>query len=382
MLQDAEVKAPRRVWRAVSGRLDAAAAWWKWAVPAFAFAALAAGVFFTWNGKDTRVPENIVAQVVAPAEEDAPVAQVTEPAAPSEETAALPAAEHIKSSGKTFSSPAASITTESDSAPASAEEQVSGSSEAASAVEPVSDNGQPSGIDAQDSSYSEEDAARWAEIENAAPKASGVRISGLYAQGGVGGNDSNLTYGGSGISQMAPGAGSPDAGISESSTSTYGIPFTIGIGTRVHLGDKFSLGTGLEYSLLTRTFTGTYSDSYTGSIYHAVQYAGVPVNAYYDILSTADGLLNLYAWGGGAAEICVSNNYRLMSSPGTAVKDKAGAMQFSVALGMGVEFPLGGNLSLYLDPAVRYYFHGNQPKSLRTDKPFMFNMDAGLRFNF
>ena len=70
-----------------------------------------------------------------------------------------------------------------------------------------------------------------------------------------------------------------------------------------------------------------------------------------------------------------------MSDPGTTVKDAAGALQFSAALGIGVEIPLSGKLSLYLDPAVRYYFHGNQPKSLRTDKPFMFNFDAGLRFN-
>ena len=38
------------------------------------------------------------------------------------------------------------------------------------------------------------------------------------------------------------------------------------------------------------------------------------------------------------------------------------------------------SIGLYLDPSVRYYFHGNQPKSIRTDKPFMFNLDAGLRF--
>ena len=125
-----------------------------------------------------------------------------------------------------------------------------------------------------------------------------------------------------------------------------------------------------------------FEQDITGSIAHAVHYVGLPVNAYYDLLSTKDGLMNMYAWGGGSAEVCVSNSYRLLESAGSSVvRDKAGSMQFSAALGLGFEFRLAGNLALYVDPSVRYYFHGNQPKSVRTDKPLMFTMDAGLRFN-
>ncbi|MBO4743143.1 MAG: outer membrane beta-barrel protein, partial [Bacteroidales bacterium] len=212
--------------------------------------------------------------------------------------------------------------------------------------------------------------------------ASRSKFSNLYAQGGVGGNDSNISYGGNGISRMAPGKGSPSAGITESSTSTYGVPFTIGLGARFNVAPKLSLGTGLEYSLLTRTFTGSYSDSYTGSIAHNVQYVGIPVNVYYDLFSTRDNLLNLYAWGGGSAEVCVANSYKLLGSESApTIKDNAGSMQFSAALGLGFQFKLSDKLGLYVDPAVRYYFHGNQPKSIRTDKPLMFNMEAGLRFN-
>jgi len=390
MLQDAEVKAPRRVWRAVSGRLDAAAAWWKWAVPAFAFAAIAAGLFFTWNGKDsTAVPQDLVAEVVSTSDAVAPVAEAdVVPAAEVMEELAEPVATVRRAAAvavmpavavKPAVESAAQAATGQEVAPAAteiaAEEAPAEAAPAESATQPASAN------EPQGTVYSESEATKWADIEKEARRIQRLRLTGFYAQGGVGGNDSNITYGGTGISQMAPGPGSADAGISESSTSTYGIPFTLGLGTRFHIGERFALGTGLEYSLLTRTFKGTYSDSYAGSIYHAVQYVGVPLNAYYDLLSASDGLLNLYAWGGGAAEICVSNQYRLLSAPGTTVKDKAGALQFSVALGIGVEIPLSGKLSLYLDPAVRYYFHGNQPKSLRTDKPFMFNMDAGLRFN-
>ena len=138
--------------------------------------------------------------------------------------------------------------------------------------------------------------------------------------------------------------------------------------------------------MLTRSFKGTYTGSaaapYDGLIFHTVHYVGVPVNVYYDLFSTRDELMKIYAWGGGSADYCVANNYRLMGAPTSVVPDKAGGFQFSAALGMGLEFKLSDKLGLYIDPAVRYYFHSpGQPKSVRTDKPFMFNFDAGLRFN-
>ena len=384
VLQDAEVKAPRRVWRAMSARLrsaEAAAAWWKWAVPAFAAAALVAGLFFAFNGKTPADPAQSI--IVAQTDTDsAPAPAETAPAPVAEEPSQEVSASKLPSAPRAHKALVAQVVTPSEEQPAVTEpvqeqENV--------AVEDAADSAPVSGISATVPSEdaSEDVAAQWAalEQEDAIQSTGSVKFSGLYAQGGVGGNDSNISYGGTGISKMAPGAGSPDAGIGEVGTSTYGVPFTIGLGARFHVAPKLSLGTGLEYSLLTRTFKGSYSDSYTGGISHSVQYVGIPVNAYYDLLTTRDNLLNLYAWGGGSAEVCVSNKYRLMSDPGTVVKDAAGALEFSAALGIGVEIPLGSKLSLYLDPAVRYYFHGNQPKSLRTDKPFMFNFDAGLRFN-
>ncbi|MBR4826342.1 MAG: PorT family protein [Bacteroidales bacterium] len=375
-LQDAEVKAPRRVWRAVSGRLDSArsaAAWWWWAVPAFAAAAVVLGLFLTGTfsaNSPVSPAENII------------VAQITEETQQQE----MPA----ESLSGEFEAPAAAPATvarrarrtllaDASTLISTTPEPAEGSTVLPQEQEAGTPGTEPAPAVKDDSA---EIAAQWAQIETQdAAAASRITVNGLYARGGVGGNDSNISYGGTGISHMAPGAGSPDAGITESGTSTYGIPFTVGLGARFNVTDRFSLGTGLDYSLLARTFKGTYSDSYTGSIFHAVQYVGIPVNAYYDLFSTKDNLLNVYAWGGGEAEVCVSNSYRLMSEPGSTVKDAAGAFQFSVALGMGVEIPISGKLSLYLDPAVRYYFHGNQPKSLRTDKPFMFNFDAGLRFN-
>ena len=384
VMQDAEEKAPRRVWRAVSSRLDsvaAAAAWWRWAVPAFAAAALVAGLFFS-GIFDRRADAPGDIQILADAGQQSglSVDALAQAEVLPEIIPELPA----PASRRVQKAPAVSGTISRTDLPAEDAEVLS----VAESTEPQDIT--PSGKDevsqeVKNDKEAEDIAAQWARISNEGQhRTSGLKIGSLYAQGGVGGNDSNISYGGNGISRMAPGAGSADAGISETSASTYGVPFTIGLGVSFPVSEKLSIGTGLGYSLLTRSFTGSYTgggETYNGSIFHNVSYVGVPVNAYYKLIGTRDGLMDVYAWGGGSAEICVANNYRLVNAQSRLINDKAGAFQFSAALGVGIQFKVSDKLGIYLDPAVRYYFHGNQPKSVRTDKPFMFNFDAGLRFN-
>ena len=391
VLQDAREKAPRRVWRAVSARLDSAAPaaiWWRWAVPAFAVAAIVAGLFlagtFDRSGQNPG-DINILAEtdIISPAEDGAAEAQYL--------------ADASSADMEQPSADAAPLMARSGSRRAAESRKLSGQDEdvAVTVAVPAEDNAGDAGVvqaeDAETGKEADEAeiAAQWARIaqeESTKSVLGNVKVSGLYAQGSVGGNDSNISYGGNGISRMAPGSGSVNAGVSEAGPSTYGVPFTVGMGVRFHVTDRLSFGTGVDYSLLTRSFTGSYNgnnaDKYEGSIFHSLQYVGAPLNVYYDLLQTRDNLFNVYAWGGGEAEVCVSNRFRLMDAANTVITDKAGSLQFSVALGLGMEFKLSETLGLYADPSVRYYFHGNQPKSVRTDKPFMFNFDAGLRFNF
>lgn len=393
VLQDAAEKAPRRVWRAVSARLDSAAAaalWWRWAVPALVAAAIVAGVFVLGTRERTiNGPGNV--DILAESQDSGIQAGISEEAlafaeempADMQEPVNIQAVRHGRASAAPATvKNAVQEAREEESAPV----QVTGQeTEQVRETEPQS----PSADSSKRSEVKDnaDIAAQWARIEQEERDRRKLKleVGGLYAQGSVGGNDSNLKYGGNGISRMAPGTGSENAGISESSTSTYGVPFTIGLGVRFKASDKLSFGTGLDYSLLTRTFNGSYSSAqagrYEGSILHSVHYLGIPVNAYYNLFGTRDGLMNIYAWGGAEAEYCIANSYMLLAS-GSVIPDTAGGFQFSAGLGMGLEFKLSDSIGLYLDPSVRYYFHGNQPKSIRTDKPFMFNFDAGLRFSF
>ncbi len=390
MLADAEVKAPRRVWKGVSARLDADAApavtpwgWMKWAgLSLAAAAAVAAGLFFT--GTRHSIPTNYYNQ------EQALLAQAGEPAGavidiPVEAPAAAPVEEAAEVAAATYparrTSPAARAaaptTSATDSpvaeAPAPSSDPVVATTDAQTDPSGTRSGSTPARRN-PGTRFTLPEADPFAEpfVPAAPAQASGID---LYAQGTLGSNDSDFRQA-LRSAFMAPGESS---GFAEQGASSYGIPFTVGLGVRFHLAPRLSLGTGLDYSLLTRTFAGSYGDM-SGSVSHTMHYLGVPVRLYYDVVSA--NRLDFYVYGGGEIEYCVSNQYRLFANPDIVKSYPVAGPQLSAGAGLGVEFRLTRQIGLYFDPGVNYYFPGNQPKSIRTEKPFLLNFDAGLRFNF
>ena len=175
-------------------------------------------------------------------------------------------------------------------------------------------------------------------------------------------------------------------GVTETSTnSTYGLPLSFGAGVKIGLSPRWSIGTGANYTLLSRQFYGKYvrvdnsgriEESTSSDIYNTQHFIGIPVNAYYDIVKQER--LNLYAYAGGSVEKCISDNYRVVN---TSIyhKEKVKGVQLSANVGVGVEFMLGRYLGLYIDPSLRYYFNCDQPKSIRTVQPLMLGFELGLR---
>ena len=377
VLADAEVKPSRRVWKGVSARLAADSApvaspwaWLKWAgVSLAAVAAVAAGIFFS-NSTRTSIPtiNYNQAQATVLAQTGDAAGAPTDVAAP----AAVPAHEAGNAAPAEVSRPAVRPTLPQrpesrpvEVAEVSGEQPIPETVAAPAASQPrettVSEPGQPA-----------VDPFLGLEPERTVTR----RRIAIYAQGSVGSND---TYGRPAppAARMAPGV--PDEFIDLGSAPTFGVPFTIGLGVRFYVAPRLSIGTGLDYSLLSRTFTGSYQGT-SGTVNHTVQYLGVPVRFYYDILTSER--IKFYAYGGGEGEFCLGNSYRLFGAPDIVRDYKVNGLLFSVGAGLGVEFRLGRTVGLYLDPGVNYYFPGNQPRSIRTDKPLLLNFDAGLRFNF
>ena len=180
-------------------------------------------------------------------------------------------------------------------------------------------------------------------------------------------------------------SGPVTTGITETSTtSTYGIPVSAGIGVRIDFTDRWALGAGVNYSRLSRTFHGTYTKAENGTeislttsdIKNTQHYIGIPVNAYYNILNNKH--INLYTYAGGTVEKCVADKYDVLGTDIIHSQETSG-VQFSANLGIGVEFMFGKHLGLYADPSLRYYFNNNQPKSIRTVQPLMLGLELGLR---
>lgn len=390
MLEDVEVKPSRRVWKAVSARLDAEAAaaapvseaskpffgpWMSWAGASLALsAAVVAAVLFLQPTPGTAPVELIKPEssLMTAMLEEQPLAE-----APAEIVSETQEAVTYRRSAVKKNSPVVEV------AALKQEEQIVTEEipiekETATETRRATKNNSRSTAESSNAAYADL-------FDTGEQHISFQMPSLLYAKGAIGGNSSDLAFNNK-TAQLAPSL-VPTTGISELSESTYGVPFTIGIGIRKYLLPKFSLGTGLDYSLLTRTFSGKYTEvspsnkverEESGSVFHSMSYIGIPLNFYYDVISS--NKIDFYVYGGGEAEYCIANNYRLYSNPDINYSSTVNKLQYSVGMGLGVEFALGKTLGLYIDPEVKYYFHCDQPKNIRTEKPFMINFNAGLRF--
>lgn len=171
------------------------------------------------------------------------------------------------------------------------------------------------------------------------------------------------------------------------SQATYGIPLSFGAGVKLRFTDRWSLGMGVNYTLLTSRFSGKYTKVTDGvaslpissEVKNQQHYIGIPVNVYYNIVSR--DFINFYAYAGGTVEKCVANRYQVQTTPIINHSESVKGVQLSANAGIGVEFLLGKYVGLYLDPSLRYYFRGSQPKSIRTAQPLMLGFEMGLRFN-
>ena len=167
----------------------------------------------------------------------------------------------------------------------------------------------------------------------------------------------------------------------------FGIPVSAGFGVKINFTKRWSLGMGINYTLLTSRFEGKYIKVEDGvasfgeptDVRNLQHYVGIPINAYFNIVSR--DFINFYTYAGGTVEKCVMNKYQILSDPVINHTEATKGVQLSANIGIGVEFLVGKHLGIYIDPSLRYYFEGNQPPSIRTSQPLMLGFEMGLRFN-
>ena len=382
MLENAQEEVPAHIWDGVSAGLDKAARrpvviWWRRAAVSVAAAgAVVAG--FVFGGKSVQVSE--------PAEDMIAVVE-TAPAAGSEEGSATDGqtppeqvlmAEAVipETSGPVFKP--SGIPDAAKALTDAAHENMIAVEEKTQTVSATANEENP----ADEPVMMLQDGVDWGEDD--AARSRKARTSLVLS--GVTGTNSIQNGARANILKRPSLSASPEqTGITETSTNTtYGIPVSVGAGVKIDFNDKWALGVGANYSLLTRKFYGTYSkvdngqevSSTSSDIRNLQHFVGIPVNAYYNILNNKQ--INLYTYAGGTVEKCVADKYEVLSTSITHTEKPTG-VQLSANIGIGVEFMLGKHVGLYADPSLRYYFDNGQPKSIRTSQPLMLGLDLGLR---
>lgn len=363
MLENAEEKVPSRVWSAVSGRLNSQPSrkpvFWGWfgAGAAAACAVLAAVLFV--KAPESSIPVDSGSRAISELiESESGMPEVQEEVPEIQNLEIRKVSKYIAAATNSSKVPVVSEETVSVAADDVPVAVTSGTAAQADISENYSDE-RPGRYDFNDSFAMQEEHS-----------SKGHRIS-ITLDGALLGNDSDAATN----SKPWMGGGGSSMSMQELSTSTYSIPLSFGLGVRIGLSDRFSIGTGLNYTLLTRKFSGSYQ-GHLGEATHSLQYIGIPVNAYYDILRSNS--VKFYAFAGAEAEYAISNKYILDN---LTYRDPVKGLQFSLAAGLGVEFRITDVLGIYVDPSFRYYFNCKQPSSIRTVQPFMMSFEAGLRFD-
>ena len=177
---------------------------------------------------------------------------------------------------------------------------------------------------------------------------------------------------------------------SEKPEFSFGLPVSAGLSLRYDFNQRWGIGTGVVYTNLSRSFLATYAEvaadgslarqPFETDITNQQHFVGVPLNLYFNIVNT--GNRNFHVMTGGMGEMLVDNHFLVHDSEGDIhLHQKADHPQFSVGVGVGVEFKFTPNVGIYFDPTLRYYFDNGQPRSIRTIQPLRMDFEAGLRFS-
>ena len=383
ILDSGQEDVPARVWDGISEGLDRierrkrVVLWVRRASVAAAAAAIALGVFINMDKELVIVPEVTDSQMIAVVEPETttpPVEETENAIAPFRNITA-----YVKPEVKAEAALEQSIEPEPvpEPEPVSESTTVTQTQPVGSIEKTEQKTRQAEKVEAADS---------WVE-DDVEFRERKIRTS-LVVNGIAGTNNPHAKEGLSPLKSPALGKQYTKTTIEQTSTETlYGIPISFGAGVKLHFTERWSLGMGLNYTLLTSKFNGKYikvtdgveEAPIAGNVRNVQHYIGIPINAYYDIVNK--DFINLYAYAGGAVEKCILNRYQVQTTTDIHHSEDVKGVQLSVNAGFGIEFRLGRYVGLYIDPSLRYYFNNGQPKSIRSSQPLMLGFETGLRFN-
>ena len=151
--------------------------------------------------------------------------------------------------------------------------------------------------------------------------------------------------------------------------NTHYLPFRAGLSLRIPFDERWSLTTGVSYSL----YSSKIGYANTSSRKQTAHYVGIPIRA--DYIIVGNRLLDVYAGAGAAVDFCAAAYEDGLRIAGDGIG-------FSLEIAGGVQFKITERLGLFLDPSLSW----NIPSSnrmldtYRSEHPLMFSVSTGLRF--
>lgn len=162
-------------------------------------------------------------------------------------------------------------------------------------------------------------------------------------------------------------------------------PVSVGMSVSYSLNNRFALVTGLNYSLLSSSWETT--DTYHNKTSQKLHFIGVPLSLSYKI--TEWKRFQVYAAAGVMTEVNLSGKLvtkkymhkELYEKESEHIRMKE--WMWSVNARAGVSYPLLRFVSLYAEVGADYYFdNGSSIETVRSEKPFNVNLQAGFRLGF
>ena len=167
---------------------------------------------------------------------------------------------------------------------------------------------------------------------------------------------------------------------------THKTPLSGGLGVSYYLSDRWTLSSGLVYTLLRSK--GSYLDNAgnTASWKQNLHFIGIPLSASYSIAEWKN--IHFYVSAGGMGELNVAGRQKKtvsvdnleslvmenirMKEPLWSVNSRAGAV-----------YPLWKFINVYAEAGVSYYFDNKSTiETIRSEKPFNISLQAGIRLGF
>lgn len=162
-------------------------------------------------------------------------------------------------------------------------------------------------------------------------------------------------------------------------------PITFGISLTKNIGKNWSLGTGIQYSLLKSNFTLGEGEYFINRV-QKVHYLGIPLSTSYkwfnsknwSAYSSAGIIFNIPMYG--------KNNEQYVIGTTVPYRDTwhfTPSVQWAVGVGTGLQYNFAPNWSIYLEPSFNWYIpNGSSVHTIWTEHPFSVTVPFGIRFTW